>query len=101
MAVTVKNVHRPFVAARGTSGGDTLALAQYLRVVADPEGNDRREVVLQVDEATYAGVIAEYVTGAATTILDASIDTEYAAADTDERELSSTQVTNTIDKEIS
>lgn len=75
-------------AAPGSMGASVDAAGLVVSVDLDNDG--QRIAQLELLEADYTGLIAEFETGSATTVLDASIATAVAAH-TQEDHLSATQ----------
>ena len=64
--------------------------AQHLLVRVDLDEDGRRREVIKCREADYSGIISEYTTGTATTILDSSVGTELGGV-SDREYLTATQ----------
>lgn len=75
-------------ASPSAMGGVVNAAGLIVRV--DLDGDGQRVTELELLEADYSGLIAEFETGSATTVLDASIATAVAAHTQDDP-LSTTQ----------
>lgn len=81
----VHAMHRP-----SELGEDVAGLANRIVVTMDLDGDGTRLVNVTLDEADHAGLIAEWETGTATTVLSAAIDAELALI-SDPDELSTAQ----------
>jgi len=91
VAAIIKDVRRPRIAdmaAGGDAPSGKKVNAQYLVVTLDLDNDGRRMLDVVFTEDDHTGLIAEYTTGTATTILDAAVvshlsglgDYEYLSA---------------------
>ena len=87
---TVVDIHRPHVPASVGDGIGAEGLADELVVTIDLDADGRRLHKARLKESDYAGLIAEFETGTATTVLQSSIDS-YLAGLSDDEVLTSTQ----------
>lgn len=84
MAAKVLSVERPKNWESIDGVRTQLTPAAHLVAVLDIDNDGRRIETFVLQEADYTGLISEWETGTATTVLDGAIDTVLAARSEDE-----------------
>jgi hypothetical protein len=103
LKVTRRRVHEAYSDGASGSNGKTITDAALIATV-DLDDDGRRVVQLVLKGTDHAGLISEWGTGTATTILESALDTEIAAVNEGDEIvadfLSATQKANVIRKSV-